>query len=548
MSGPMRRASSAGIVALLIGLATAAGSRGAGAQTLRGTVHDSSSGLPIPGAVVTMLGSGVRTVRVVRLGFRPRTVRVPDARDGAIRLEVAMTAIPMSMQSVHVSAGPACPRRADRASALAVLEQARAGLLATVVARSDKPARMTRLRATRFMDGFSDRILHQRVRLDSSGTPFGSFGAARTAADFLRYGFRTDSAGLEQYYGPDAEVLLDDRFASAYCFHLAAPVPARPNQIGLAFRPPNRRDGRIDVDGTLWIDTVARTLVDIEFRYLGTDPRAETFRPGGRIWFRAMPNGVVVIDRWSIRLASGQPLAGTAAGAPSLASRSFYGVEVLGELARAQWDDGYTWLSPLGSLRLRVVRPDGRPVPGAVIRLSDTDYRATADANGDLGITDLVPGPYTVTAVDPELAAIGIPADTLLEFTAGRRRTIVTRLTAPEIQDYLGDRCRDDDIVARLTDARAAVRASLFGRVSTAGGQPVAEAKWTLRTAGAGPPKALVSDADVDRNGVFHHCGLRLGDSVAVHVRAKGMTDTNVTVAVTRQPTVIAVELRPRPR
>jgi len=571
MSAPMRRASSAGIVVLFIALATAAGSRGAGAQSLRGTVRDSSSGLPIPGAVVTLLdsvgavggrtttadggeflatllGTGVRTVRVVRLGFRPRTVLVPEARDGAIRMEVLLTSIPLSMQPVQVSAGPACPRRADRARAMAVLEQARAGLLATVVARSDKPARMTRLRATRFMDGFSERILHQRVRLDSSGTPFGSFGAARTAADFLRYGFRTDSAGLEQYYGPDAEVLLDDRFTSVYCFHLAAPVPGRPNQIGLAFRPPDRRDGRIDVDGTLWIDTVARALVDIEYRYLGTDPRAETFRPGGRIWFRAMPNGVVVIERWSIRLVSGQPSAGTAASVPSLASRSFYGVEVVGELARATWDDGYTWLAPLGSLRLRVVRADGRPVPGAVIRLSDTDYEATADANGNLAITDLVPGPYTVTTVDPELAAIGISADTLLEFMAGRRRTIVTRLTAPEITDYMGDRCRDDDFVARLTDERAAARASLFGRVSTVDGRPVTEAKWRLQTADARLPKTLVDDADVDRNGVFHHCGLRLGDRVVVVVHARGMADATVTVAMTKQPTVVAVEMRPRPR
>src|SRR5688500_14228711 len=217
----MRGPPTAVLITTLVVLGTTAVGRALDAQSLRGTVRDSSSGLPIPGAVVTLLdsvgavggrtttddggdflatllGNGVRTVRVVRLGFRPRTVRVPDARDGAIRIEVLLTSIPLSMQPVQVSAGPACPRRADRATAMAVLEQARAGLLATVVARSDKPARMTRLRATRFMDGFSERILHQRVRLDSSGTPFGSFGAARSAADFLRYGFRTDSAGREE--------------------------------------------------------------------------------------------------------------------------------------------------------------------------------------------------------------------------------------------------------------------------------------------------------------------------------------------------------------
>jgi len=540
------------------------------AQTLRGTVRDSSSGVPIPGAVVTLLdsaagvaartttdeggqfravlmGNGVRAVRVVRLGFRPRTVTLPDARDGVIRIDVPMTSIPMSMQSVNVTAGSGCPSRPDRALAAAVLEQARAGLLATVVARSDKPAHMTRLRATRFVDLVSNQVVHQRVRIDSSGTPFGSFGAARSAADFVRLGFRSDSAGLERYYGPDAEVLLDDRFTSAYCFHLAAAEPTRPNQIGLGFRPPNRRNGRIDVDGAIWIDTVARALVDIEYRYLGTDPRGDSFRPGGHIAFRTMPNGVVVIDRWSIRLVSGQG-ADMSSVVPGLANRSFYGIEGVGELARATWADGYTWLGPLGTLHVRVVSPDGRPVPGAVVRLADTDYRATADMNGNVGITDLMPGRYVVIRFDPDLAAIGVPVDTLLEFVAGRGRTLITRIKVPELRDYVGDRCGDDDIVARLTDERWATRASLYGRVATTDGQAVSEARWSLWAGSVPKLRRIVNDAGVDDHGIFHYCALRLGDSVVVEVKAKGMADANVAVAVIKQPTVVAVQMRPRRR
>jgi len=540
------------------------------AQTLRGTVRDSSSGVPVPGAVVTLLdsaagvaartttdeggqfravlmGNGVRAVRVVRLGFRPRTVMLPDARDGVIRIDVPMTSIPMSMQSVNVTAGSGCPSRPDRALAAAVLEQARAGLLATVVARSDKPAHMTRLRATRFVDLVSNQVVHQRVRIDSSGTPFGSFGAARSAADFVRLGFRSDSAGLERYYGPDAEVLLDDRFTSAYCFHLAAAEPTRPNQIGLGFRPPNRRNGRIDVDGAIWIDTVARALVDIEYRYLGTDPRGDSFRPGGHIAFRTMPNGVVVIDRWSIRLVSGQG-ADMSSVVPRLANRSFYGIEGVGELARATWADGYTWLGPLGTLHVRVVSPDGRPVPGAVVRLADTDYRATADMNGNVGITDLMPGRYVVIRFDPDLAAIGVPVDTLLEFVAGRGRTLITRIKVPELRDYVGDRCGDDDIVARLTDERWATRASLYGRVATTDGQAVSEARWSLWAGSVPKLRRIVNDAGVDDHGIFHYCALRLGDSVVVEVKAKGMADANVAVAVIKQPTVVAVQMRPRRR
>jgi carboxypeptidase family protein len=553
----------------LLVIATAITATNLAAQTLRGTVRDSSSGIPIAGAVVTLLDAtasiaartmtdeggrfravltadGVRSVRVVRLGFRPRTVSLPGAKDGVIQVDVAMTSIPMSMQSINVSAGTACPRRTDRDSALAVLEQARAGLLASIVARSDKPAQMTRLRATRFVDLVSNEVVHQRVRIDSSGLPYGPFGAARSAPDFVRLGFRADSAGMERYYGPDAEVLLDDRFSSMYCFHIASTEPKRPHQIGLVFRPPNQKTGRIDVDGTLWIDTVARELVDIDYRYLGTDPRGEQFRPGGHIEFRTMPNGVVVIDRWSIRLVSGQSGASAAPGT-SLDRRSFFGIEGLGELARASWADGNRWLGPLGSLHLRLIRPDGTPAGGTVVRLLDTDYEATADWNGDVRITDLVPGRYVVTRIDREFAMIGIPVDTLLEFEAARGRTLISRLKVPDVRDYLGDRCGDDDIVAKLTDERFATRASLYGRVTTADGRPLRGARWSLRKTNA-PVASVVSDAGVDGNGLFHYCALRLGDSVVVEVKARGMADAVVPIDVAKQPTIVAVEMHPRRR
>ena len=112
----------------LLVIAGAMSATDARAQTLRGTVRDSASGVPIPGAVVTLLdsaagvaarsttdgggqfravlvGNGVRAVRVVRLGFRPRTVTLPAARDDVIQVDVPMTLIPISMQSVNVTAG-----------------------------------------------------------------------------------------------------------------------------------------------------------------------------------------------------------------------------------------------------------------------------------------------------------------------------------------------------------------------------------------------------------------------------------------------------------
>jgi hypothetical protein len=438
-----------------------------------------------------------------------------------------------------------------------VLEQARAGLLATVVARSDKPARMMRLRATRTMDGFTDRVLHQRVRIDSAGTVFGSFQAARTAGDFVRSGFTRDNAGAVEYFGPDAEVLLDDRFAAGYCFHLMDAARTRPNQLGLGFRPASHRDGRVDVDGALWIDTVARALVDIEFAYVGVDPRAEPFRPGGRISFREMPNGVVVIDRWSIRIVTGRidsdssfrPVIRSldAAGRPIPTQRSFYGVEVLGELARASWPDGSTWSGQLGTLHLRAIDPAGRVVPGTVVRLMDTDYRGVADSTGAIEVPDLVPGPYAVMLVDPDLAVLGVDVPTSMEFTAARRWSILARLPVRAATEYVGERCRSggDDGAGERSQALPGT-AWLMGRVVDSDGQPIENAKWSLTYRDFLGDHRPVKSGDVDAEGLFQYCELHGGDSVRIGARAKGFADVSVSVVMNAQPTIVTVKMRRR--
>src|SRR5579884_637084 len=119
----------------------------AGAQELRGTVRDSTSGHGIPGAAVLLqsadgrtvgrnitnergeyrvaLAAGATRVRVLRLGFRPRELAIPAAVDGVAHLDVTMLAIPTTLDAVQVSANASCPRRSDEAAAFALLEQAR---------------------------------------------------------------------------------------------------------------------------------------------------------------------------------------------------------------------------------------------------------------------------------------------------------------------------------------------------------------------------------------------------------------------------------------
>jgi hypothetical protein len=287
---------------------------------VRGVVRDSASGQPVAGAVVMALDAVGQTlartitserglyrlnrppatmlVRAVRLGFRPTTERLPLVRTELLTLDLTLTTLPRALQAVEVTAAQGCPTRTDRAEAFALLDQARAGLLATVVARERNPARLLVVRYERHLDLDGIEIERQVVRLDSTANARTSFNAVQSAVDFVDRGFRSGVPGRYTFYGPDADVLLDERFQRGYCFSLATADTTRRTQVGLRFTPANRRDGRIDIDGTLWIDTTARSLASIEFRYLGVEALAEAFNAGGRVGFKILTNGVPFIDQW----------------------------------------------------------------------------------------------------------------------------------------------------------------------------------------------------------------------------------------------------------
>lgn len=302
----------------------------------------------------------------------------------------------------------------------------------------------------------------------------------------------------------------------------------------------------------MWIDTAARTLVDIEYRYLGVEPQMEPFHPGGRIHFLAMPNGSVMIDRWSIRIVgTDQAASDSLTPANRTASKPvdppLNPVEVWGELARATWTDETKWKNQLGTLRLHLDHANGQVAPGTTVRLDDTDYQAVSDSSGNLEIPDLVPGPYSMSVVDRQLATLGVVLPRALEFVAVRDSILSTRLIVKDAKDYVGERC--------IAEARAhqsdldVVRGTawLLGRVTTPDGSAVTDATWTMRRHSAGEPR-IFRDVKVGSDGLFQYCMLRRDDEVVLYFRAKGMTDTVVRVSMSAQPTLVTVQMKPRRR
>ena len=531
---------------------------------MRGTVRDSATRQPIPGAVLVLLdasggtlgrnitnergqyriarSSGMTRMRVLRIGFRPREVQLPRATDSVVPLDIAMQSLPTMLEPVRVSADSKCPRRSDDARTYALLEQVRAGLLSIVVARDANPATLVRLVFERRMDGSSDRIASQTVQMDSITAATTSFGAAHAATDFVQRGFMRDSAQQSIFFGPDADVLLDDGFALGYCFRIIQAGRERTNQVGLAFSAGDRRPGRIDIDGALWVDTLARALRDIEFRYVGLARTIEAFRPGGRVAFREMPNGMVLIDQWSLRLIGAVQDTVEARGKDEI--RTWYHAsEDGGEVARAQWPDGSTWRASLGTLRVRAVTSEGRPAPGTPVRLSNTSYTGVTDSAGVLEISDLVPGPYSLAIIDARLASIGLDVPTPVKFVAARDSTVHAEIVARTANDFAIERC--------MADKRYAVGSSvrMIGRAMRPSGEPVGGIKISLAEIGAGAVKPLPQSYTTGTDGIFQFCPdtFRRGMQVLVGAYRGGSLVRDTTVRLDDNLTVVRMTIDARP-
>ena len=139
-----------------------------------------------------------------------------------------------------------------------------------------------------------------------------------------------------------------------------------------------------------------------------------------------MPNGVVLIDRWTLRLVGVDADTVFSAEAGRLVPRVWYfNAEAGGELAHATWPDGQAWHASLGRVRLHAVTRTGVPVEGVVVCLRDTHYRGHTGFTGDVEIVDLVPGPYTILLGAQCDIAAGVG------FVAARDSTVRLELRVP---------------------------------------------------------------------------------------------------------------------
>lgn len=441
-----------------------------GAQQVRGVVRDSSLAAPLSGAVVTLLDSAGTSVsraisdasgsfvltrttravrlRVVRIGYRPQVVGLPA---GPNTVEIAMAKLPPMLAAVRVTDSELCPGANASTNAVELWEQAKAGLLATVVARETKPAKMQALTYKRITTTTDERVTEQSTQL-TSGYSNRPFIAPAEASFFARRGFMQEDAAGRLYSAPDADVLLDEDFAATHCFHIEGADPEHPGQIGLAFAPARGRDALVDVAGVIWMDRITPQLRSLDFLYTGLEPAATRARSGGHIEFRTMENGLTFIERWRLRLATllvDERSRDVASGIPNeRRNRADFRVADLresgGVVLAASWPDGTNWRDSLSGLTGSVVQLHlPISIPAAVVSLSGTDAETQTSSNGSFELSPVVPGRYTVVVTDTTLAEYAAPRSTKLTADIVRGRLTTIRVELPPLVDVIRDVCRE---------------------------------------------------------------------------------------------------------
>jgi hypothetical protein len=128
-----------------------------------------------------------------------------------------------------------------------------------------------------------------------------------TPASVERDGYIQQHGWTTVFYGPDAGLLLSERFLRRHCFSRLPGAGATAGLVGLAFTPlPTTRT--VDVAGILWVDPMGRALRHVEYVWINAPEEIRVQGVGGRTDFARLASGGWIIQRWNIRMP--QPMAG----------------------------------------------------------------------------------------------------------------------------------------------------------------------------------------------------------------------------------------------
>jgi hypothetical protein len=544
--------------ALVIGLASPVAASRIDAQTLRGTVTLADRATPVGGAIVVardaqgvnaraltartgtfimrLPHAGTFDLTVLRIGFRP--TKAPPVTVAAGRAEsIALVANsdPISLSAVNVRANKDCRVNPDTGLMVArVWDEARKAMFASQLSAGDAnaaPLDGEWIEYERLLDASARIVRRQSVRSSSHPT---THAFKSLSADILaRDGYVVSDDSTTSFYAPDADVLLSDRFAATHCLRLEGAPAGKANLIGVAFAPTRDRRGTRDIEGTLWLDRASAELRTLEFRYTDLPDLAIAAGAGGHVDFLRLDGVTWLVNEWAIRFPRLKPRDRVAENG---ARKLTYATENL-ELRDIQITGGqvtrvgrgadvmYEWVGP--HLALQLVSHDPTiAVGGAELSLDGTDYRAVADAAGNVRLSPVLAGTYVARVHLPLLDSLGIPP--LEREVVARFGTRVDSLTVMLAEEVLRKACPPDStkhaggmLRGTVRDAHgnplanAVVTATWQSRFYFGAGQKVDNLGYHEATIGA------MTGAD----GQWRLCGVPRGLNMSVRVSADSGTD-----------------------
>jgi hypothetical protein len=522
------------------------GAARADGQRLTGTVTD--QGARVPGAIVMLVAGdgsiagravskedgsfsvnaprdGSYSIRVLRIGFRPTTAGPVELHAAtAMRRDVPLSGRVRVLPSVQVTDRGQCQVHPDStAIAFRLWDEARIALLATILTESE-PLGVRLTHDERTFDASGDKVL-----VDSSSTADGSSRkpiVTLTPDSLARGGYTTnDDHGGTTYWGPDANVLLSESFASTHCIRPELP-PADTGSLagvlGVEFEPADSKRGHVDVRGVLWIDRHSAELRSLDYTYVNVAPVVERARSGGHVEFLRLPDGTWTVSRWWIR----SPIVetrffrepSTLPGAPpgQRTSQRLIGVhESRGDIVELRRGGAMWWERGRVSVAIRVTDATGAAVR-AMVSLNDTARSAATADDGVVRFDRVLPGPARLAVHVPALDSLDAPR-TLAAITIPDRPFEPIGVRVPNAQEAFAARCGD----ASLEWNEGAVR----GRVPNAAGATV-EVSWDMPYARLGGGPAVVvhetRTALVDPRGAYFACGVPRGFALTVRVADAG--------------------------
>ena len=234
-----------------------------GEVVLAEALSDASGAFRLP-----MPPAGVYRLLVARIGYQSwasDTLHVEWASESrALRLDVPVQPIPLP--ELAVSAENVCPTTPEERQRAFALYESVLPILSTVSHTADLGAlQMRMVRPSKvYYRGGTYRFSRDTTMVVVSKSLYNA-----SPEHLVAHGYADVVDTMTAFYAPDGDALAAPGFLATHCLR---PVESEDEAtVGLGFEPKPGREV-VDVEGVLWIDTIAGGPRELEFQYTSVRP------------------------------------------------------------------------------------------------------------------------------------------------------------------------------------------------------------------------------------------------------------------------------------